>query len=88
LFDGISIESVSASERENMRIFISFLLTSLHLALATDGEEIKINLCCPSGELLTEVKIRVPSYQRAVTIYWSGSSALHAYESRLILTKL
>lgn len=37
-----------------MRIYISFLLTSL-LALATDGEQIKINLCCPSGEVLTEV---------------------------------
>jgi len=35
-----------------MRMFISFLLT-LTLALATDG--ITIDLCCPSGEVLSEV---------------------------------
>jgi len=35
-----------------MRIFISFLLITLIAALS---EGIKINLCCPSGEILTEV---------------------------------
>jgi len=35
-----------------MRIFISFLLTLLHLVLTTEG--IKINLCCPRGEILSE----------------------------------
>jgi len=36
-----------------MRIFISFLLITLNTVLTTDG--IKIPLCCPSGEILSEV---------------------------------
>jgi len=36
-----------------MRIFISFLLITLNTVLTADG--IKIPLCCPSGEILSEV---------------------------------
>jgi len=36
-----------------MRSFISFLLTLLLLALRADG--IELDLCCPSGEILSEV---------------------------------
>ena len=74
MFDLISIESVSVSvhhKREKMRTFIWFLLASLlALSLATDG--IKINLCCPSGEILTEVR----SPEISIGVYSATKSLL------------